>query len=126
MADTSSESVARWHGRHSAKDILRREIWLTLESENCSIGSPWYAIPNFHGAEIAAERLQEVDAWKAAKVVKSNPDSAQAWIRLAALEQGKRLYIPVPELVDQLPYILLDPVDLKERNIDFKDVMYSQ
>lgn len=90
------------------------------------MGSPWSAIPNFHGAAKAALRLQEIPAWEQASVVKSNPDRPQAWLRLAALQQGKRLYVPVPELANDFPYVLLDPQRLKAEQIEFEDVMFSE
>ncbi len=121
----SEQPRGRWHGRHSAKDVLRHEVWSRLEDSGAAVGSPWSAIPDFRGAEQAAQQLSRHPAWESAGVVKSNPDAAQSWVRLKALEQGKRVYTPVPELVKDFPFILLDPVDLRARGIPFEDVMYS-
>jgi len=115
----------RWKGRNSTKDSLRREVWAELENSGAVIGSAWSSIPNFHGAEAAAEQLTQLASWQSAKVVKSNPDSAQAWVRLNALKAGKRVYTPVPELVKDFPFILLDPEQLTANGIAFEDVMYS-
>src|SRR5437763_3796879 len=66
-------------------------------------------IPNFIGAEAAARGLAALDEWRAADVVKSNPDSPQLPVRTAALEAGKRVYMAVPRLADERPFLLLDP-----------------
>lgn len=115
----------RWKGRHPDKDVLRRRVWQALEDGGVAVGSPWSAIPNFVGASEAADRLCHLDVWHKAKVVKCNPDAAQARVRLNALEQGKRVYTPVPELVKDFPFVLLDPEALSRQNISFHDVMYS-
>jgi hypothetical protein len=52
-------------------------------------------IPNFTGAEAAAERLRGMPAWQAAGTVKANPDSAQWPVRQRALEDGKTVYMAV-------------------------------
>jgi 5-formyltetrahydrofolate cyclo-ligase len=48
-----------------------------------------------------------------ARVVKSNPDAPQLPIRAQALADGKLLYMAVPRLTDQRPFILLDPAELE-------------
>jgi len=115
----------RWSGRNSLKDSLRHEIWRKLESSGTSIDDPWSKIPNFKGAQEAALRLSRLDFWRDARVVKSNPDSAQAWIRLYALQAGKKVFTPVPELTQDFPFLLLDPEILISRGIAFEKVMYS-
>lgn len=119
---TTPTSHARWEGRDQNKDVLRREVWTILETEGYAVGSPWSHIPNYVGAEIAAARLAELPIWKQAKVVKSNPDSAQIPVRLRALQEGKLLYMPIPELKDDYPFVLLDPAVLQEQGIPFEDV----
>src|SRR6266513_1931697 len=71
-------------------------------------------IPNFTGAEAAARLFANVDEWRAADVLKSNPDSPQLPVRTAALEAGKRVYMAVPRLVDEKPFLLLDPDRIAE------------
>ncbi|MAD91963.1 MAG: 5-formyltetrahydrofolate cyclo-ligase [Gammaproteobacteria bacterium] len=115
----------RWGGRNSLKDTLRNEIWKKLESSGAAIGNPWSKIPNFDGSQEAALRLTELDFWQSARVVKSNPDSAQAWVRLYALQAGKMVFTPVPELTKDFPFLLLDPEDLSRKGIAFEQVMYS-
>jgi len=60
----------------------------------------WGRIPNFAGAEAAAERLREHPAWQAARTVKSNPDSPQRPVRQRALEDGKDLIVTPEEIID--------------------------
>ena len=122
MEDERIVDRARWKGRNSAKDILRFEVWSLLEERSVSIGPVWSRIPNFIGAEKAAHKLAELEIWKTAKILKSNPDSPHVPVRLRALEDGKLVYVPVPELVKDYPFIELDPNILQERNISFERV----
>ncbi|SFB19633.1 5-formyltetrahydrofolate cyclo-ligase [Amycolatopsis marina] len=46
--------------------------------------------------------------WKAAKVVKANPDKAQLPVREAALREHKLLYMAVPKIATLKPFYLLD------------------
>ena len=66
-------------------------------------------IPNFVGAERAADRLCELAMWKRAKVLKCNPDSPQRPVRLRALKEGKMVYMAVPRLRELECFIELDP-----------------
>jgi 5-formyltetrahydrofolate cyclo-ligase len=70
-------------------------------------------IPNFAGAERCAEPLAETAVWKRAKTIKANPDSPQRAIRQRALAEGKTLYMAVPRLRSDRPFIELDPAKLK-------------
>ena len=87
-----------WTGRHPGKDEIRARIWSTLIQNGAAIGDPVGHIPNFVGAEQAAERLAQLPVWKEARVIKSNPDSAQIPVRLRALQEGKTVYMAVPRL----------------------------
>ena len=69
-------------------------------------------IPNFVGAEAAAECLRGVAAWQRAGTVKANPDAPQWPVRQRALEDGKTLYMAVPRLAEAKPFFLLDPTQL--------------
>jgi len=69
-------------------------------------------IPNFVGAEAAAERLRGSDAWQRAATVKANPDAPQWPVRQRALEDGKTVFMAVPRLADDAPFFLLDPARL--------------
>jgi 5-formyltetrahydrofolate cyclo-ligase len=66
-------------------------------------------IPNFTGAEAAAERLRATPDWQAARTLKANPDSAQLPVRQRALEDGKIVYMAVPRLASAEPFFALDP-----------------
>ena len=122
MSDENASDKARWKGRNSDKDKLRSDIWSLLEKRAVSIGSAWSRIPDFVGADKAAQRLAELQIWKTAKIVKSNPDPPQIPLRLRALQDGKILYAPVPELVKDYPFIELDPEELQRQGIPFEDV----
>jgi 5-formyltetrahydrofolate cyclo-ligase len=91
---------AEWSGRHFGKDDLRAEIWSLLKQQGISLGDPFGHIPTFVGAEEAAERLAALPIWRQAEVVKSNPDKAQAAVRLRVLQDEKLLYMAVPRLTD--------------------------
>ncbi len=66
-------------------------------------------IPNFVGAEEAAKRLSELEDWKDANVLKSNPDSPQKPVRERALKEGKIVYMAVPRLRELKCFVELDP-----------------
>lgn len=55
-------------------------------------------IPNFKGAEKAAERLLAHPSFEGVKIIKVNPDSPQRWVRKLALERGITVITPTPRL----------------------------
>ena len=95
----------------AAKRELREEVWSALTAAG-GARFPGAAgrIPNFVGAEAAAERLRGVPAWKRARTVKANPDAPQWPVRQRALEDGKTVFMAVPRLADAKPFFLLDRV----------------
>lgn len=96
------------------KDALRQQIWTLLQKQKVArFPGAEGRIPNFTGAEACAKRLAETTYWKAAKVLKINPDSPQRAIRQRALAEGKTIYMAVPRLHSALPFIELDPEKLK-------------
>jgi len=109
-----------------SKEALRDQIWSKLEKEKAALSSPWSSTPNFVGAQDAAMQLIKHPAWKKAKVIRTTPESAQAWLRLFALEQNKRVYMSVPNLAEERSLILLDPAKLIPKGIPFEDVMYAE
>ena len=121
-SDKSSAEEGRWQGRNPEKDVLRSEVWAALEANRVNRGEVWSHIPDFIGAEAAAARLAELPFWKQASVVKCNPDPPQIPVRLRALQEGKLLYAPIPELAQEYPFVLLDPEDLTRRGIPFETV----
>src|SRR6266496_51165 len=98
-----------------AKQEVRNRIWALLEREGAAKppGTVVGKIPNFLGAEAAAEQLAALPVWQTAHVVKANPDKAQRAVRAKALAEGKVLYMAVPRLADELPFYLLEPERLK-------------
>jgi 5-formyltetrahydrofolate cyclo-ligase len=99
----------------AAKAALRQEVWTAMRAAKVA-RFPGAAgrIPNFTGAEAAAERLRALPAWTGAGTVKSNPDSAQWPVRQRALEDGKIVYMAVPRLAEPEPFFALDPAHLAE------------
>ncbi|TMM32866.1 MAG: 5-formyltetrahydrofolate cyclo-ligase [Actinobacteria bacterium] len=100
----------------AAKAALREEVWAALTAARVA-RFPGAAgrIPNFVGAEAAAQRLRSAREWKSAGTVKANPDSAQLPVRQRALEDGKIVYMAVPRLAEPEPFFLLDPDHLADR-----------
>jgi 5-formyltetrahydrofolate cyclo-ligase len=99
----------------AAKAALRQEVWSEMTAARVA-RFPGAAgrIPNFAGAEAAAERLRATAVWQAAGTVKANPDSAQLPVRQRALEDGKTVYMAVPRLAEREPFFALDPGHLSE------------
>jgi len=92
------------------KDALREEIWELLQRRKVArFPGATGRIPNFIGAEACARLLSEAPFWKKAQVLKSNPDSPQRAIRQRALQEGKVIYMAVPRLRSEKPFIELDP-----------------
>jgi len=96
-----------------SKQALREEIWRVLTAHGVArFPGARGRIPNFVGAEAAAQRLTALPLWEAARTVKCNPDSPQRPVRYAALKAGKVVYQAVPRLRDPKPFIKLDPAVL--------------
>jgi 5-formyltetrahydrofolate cyclo-ligase len=99
----------------AAKSALRDEVWTALSQAGVArFPGARNRISNFTGAEAAARRLADTDAWRAAVTVKANPDSAQLPVRQRALEDGKTVYMAVPRLAEPEPFFLLDPAHLAD------------
>ena len=96
-----------------AKAALREEVWAALAVPGVSrFPGPDGRIPNFVGAEVAAERLRELEQWQRAATVKANPDSPQLPVRQRALEDGKTVFMAVPRLSGDAPFFRLDGASL--------------
>jgi 5-formyltetrahydrofolate cyclo-ligase len=91
------------------KQDVRERVWQLLQDEG-AVRFPGARgrIPNFKGAEAAAERLAELPEWHAADVVKSNPDAPQLPVRRRARREGKTLYMAVPRLRDAKPFVRVE------------------
>jgi 5-formyltetrahydrofolate cyclo-ligase len=99
----------------AAKAALRDEVWAAMSAARVA-RFPGAAgrIPNFTGAEAAAERLRGMVEWRRAGTLKANPDSAQLPVRQRALQDGKTVYMAVPRLAGPEPFFALDPDHLSE------------
>jgi 5-formyltetrahydrofolate cyclo-ligase len=99
----------------AAKAALREEIWAAMSAAKVArFPGAVGRIPNFTGAEAAAQRLRDQPAWRGAATLKANPDSAQLPVRQRALEDGKTVYMAVPRLAEADPFFALDPDHLSE------------
>lgn len=94
-----------------SKNEIRKIIWDLLEEKNVvTFPRPSYGrIPNFIGANIASEKLEELSIWQKARVIKSNPDSPQKWVRENALRHGKTVYMAIPRLQEEKCFLKIDP-----------------
>lgn len=98
------------------KQVLRERIWDELEEsgEARFPFPPHGRIPNFAGAETAAERLARTDGWANADVIKSNPDAPQRPVRRRALTADKMVYMAVPRLREEECFLRLDPAVIED------------
>lgn len=93
-----------------AKRDLREEAWAALVDAGVErFPGARGRIPNYAGAEDAAERLRATPAWEGATTVKANPDSPQRPVRQRALADGIVVAMAVPRLAGEHPFLLLDP-----------------
>jgi 5-formyltetrahydrofolate cyclo-ligase len=100
--------AGRQTGRMAVEDKqrVRERIWRAFEDEGVArFPGARGRIPNFRGAEAAAARLAEQPEWRAAGVVKSNPDAPQLPVRRRARHDGKTLYMAVPRLAEPEPFV---------------------
>lgn len=78
----------------------RQRIWDALREARVARFPlpPHGRIPNFVGAERAAARLRQLEAYRAARTLKVNPDAPQHPVRAMALADGKTLVMATPRL----------------------------
>jgi 5-formyltetrahydrofolate cyclo-ligase len=94
----------------NSKSEIRQKIWSRLQEQRIArFPGAEGRIPNFIGAEACARVVPRAEFWQKAKVLKANPDSPQRAIRQRALEEGKIIYMAVPRLHTDKPFIELDP-----------------
>jgi len=98
------------------KQSLRERIWDDLEAsgEARFPFPPHGRIPNFAGADAAADRLAATGEWESAAVLKANPDAPQLPVRRRALRAGKTVYMAVPRLRDERCFLELDPAEITD------------
>ena len=94
-----------------SKEEIRQTIWELLEEQNVvTFPRPVQGrIPNFIGANVTAEKLDELPVWRKARMIKSNPDAPQKWVRENALRHGKTVYMAVPRLRKEKCFLKIDP-----------------
>jgi 5-formyltetrahydrofolate cyclo-ligase len=82
-----------------SKDEIRQKVRTRLKLAGVA-RFPWLEerIPNFVGAERAAQLLCELPMWKRARVVKIDTEAPQLPLRRAALRDRKIVYFAVPRL----------------------------
>ncbi|MFQ6031255.1 MAG: 5-formyltetrahydrofolate cyclo-ligase, partial [Dehalococcoidia bacterium] len=95
------------------KAFYRELVWTALEQAHVVRGKTVHdKIPDFFGTQEAAERVFDLQEWRRAGVIKSNPDRPQRPLRQRALEEGKVLYMAVPRLRQEQCFVELDPSTL--------------
>jgi 5-formyltetrahydrofolate cyclo-ligase len=94
------------------KQEIRRRIWSKMEETNIArFPRPVYGrIPNFDGAQMAAQRIKETEAFRKAEAIFCCPDSPQRFVRSIILMEGKTLVMASPRLRED--FILLDPAKI--------------
>jgi 5-formyltetrahydrofolate cyclo-ligase len=96
------------------KQDIRQQVWESMTRAGVArFPGAQGRIPNFQGAEEAANRLAKLGVWRNAQILKCNPDSPQRPVRERALREGKVVYMAVPRLRDRRCFIELDPQRLK-------------
>ena len=97
------------------KQRLREKIWREMQERGIAkFPLPcWGRIPNFQGAEKAAENLRKLEEWRKAKVIFVNPDSPQRKVRENALKDGKILVMASPRL--KRGFLVIKPEKVRGR-----------
>ncbi len=98
------------------KEALREAVWDDLDASGDARFPfpPHGRIPNFAGADAAADRLADTAVWADTDVIKANPDAPQLPVRRAALRQGKTVYMAVPRLREEKCFLRLDPDEVDD------------
>lgn len=86
--------------RYAGKAEARQAVWDALSRAGVARFPfpPHGRIPNFAGAERAAERLLAHPLFARAHCIKVDPDTPQRRVRLLALSQGITVLVPTPRL----------------------------
>ncbi len=84
----------------ASKADARQAVWDALQAAGAARFPfpPHGRIPNFRGAEQAAERVLAHPLLAHARRIKVNPDAPQRPLRAAALARGIVVYVPTPRL----------------------------
>ncbi len=93
---------------------MREEVWQKLtEAGVARFPGAFGRIPNFVGAEAAAELAARQECFQKARFIKVNPDSPQFPLRVKALLTGKTLFMAIPRLKSEKPFLKLEPASLR-------------
>lgn len=76
-------------------------------------------IPDFKGAEEAAQRILQLEEFKRAKVIKINLDKPQAHIRLLALEANKEILVKIPRVKSGVFLHVVPGADTSEQDLKY-------
>lgn len=100
-----------------AREDIRMKVWRRMEETGvATFPRPvFHRIPNFVGAEEAAQNLRKLPEYKLAKAIFCNPDSPQRSVREEALRDGKNVVMATPRL--RKGFLLLDPKTISENNV---------
>ena len=92
-------------------------VWRLIEEKGiATFPKPvFHRIPNFVGAEKAANNLRNLPEYNSAKVVFCNPDSPQRPVREMALQEGKTVVMATPRLREG--FLLLDPHNIPSNHM---------
>ena len=114
--DDPTDIDERFAEASTDKDAVRERVWDDLEESGQARFPfpPHGRIPNFAGADDAAERLAAQPEWQQATTIKANPDAPQLPVRRRALREGKTVYMAVPRLADEDCFLKLDPEVLED------------
>src|SRR5262245_3547814 len=114
------ERTTPWSGHDLVKDRLRTTVWTQLKVQGAAVGEPVGHIPRFVGNDRAAAQLTLLPVWQQARVIKCNPDQAQAPVRLRALQEDKMLYMAVPRLTEERCFVELTAAELRHRDVSLE------
>jgi 5-formyltetrahydrofolate cyclo-ligase len=100
-----------------SKEEIRIRVWQLMEEKGvATFPKPiLHRIPNFVGAEKAAQNLRSLNEYKTAKVVFCNPDAPQRPVREMALRDGKTVVMATPKL--RQGFLLIDPKNIPSNRI---------
>jgi len=92
-------------------------VWRLIEEKGiATFPKPvFHRIPNFVGAEKAANNLRNLPEYNSAKIVFCNPDSPQRPVREMALQEGKTVVMATPRLREG--FLLLDPHNIPSNHM---------
>jgi len=98
------------------KQALRERVWDALDESGVARFPfpPHGRIPNFAGADAAADRLAALPEWERAGAIKANPDAPQLPARRRGLHEGKTVFMAVPRLREERCFLRLDPAELDD------------